>query len=513
MESNVLRLRVLLWGGSLVFILPLFFSSVHSELAHMRHWQVAWTLLGLPFLIRVLRSHESLVIRSKDLMIPIMCSLIFFFYVALSRYFSIGVNAIDFSIFDTMLLHTSFKNWMYSPVIGASHFGVHQSWTLSLLAPLHSVIRSPWLLFCFGNVILWSAVIPLWALLKKRGFSDVYTVLFCWAYLTNTFVGTVVNSGLRIESFYPVCLFSFLYFWFSKRVFLSALSLLLFLGVKEDAVFYAIPFFLYYSFFQGRRVEAVFCMLISSLFLFLNLKIVQPYFLDTTNPAFLKFWAHYGSSKKEILWGILSSPLKVLKDILTSGWWKVYAFLFFLPFLSVPFTLAALPGIFLLGTASSYPAMHGWGHYYPLVLVCLAFMGLSDIKKSMEKCYALIPWALLIFPLFHVGYATVKPFDWEAYQNLKKAEVFLEGRFQSQEGEKPSEEVCVSAIAFPYLGYSLPLRVWNEECIAKKDNFKLLILGKSPYPHSFSEFREYVDSHKSSLQAQFGSVYIFGRSP
>ncbi|MBP6218659.1 MAG: DUF2079 domain-containing protein [Oligoflexales bacterium] len=492
---------------SLIFVLPLAFGNVHKELAHIRNWHYLATLISLPILIGLWRKREGQTFHFHPLALRWAGTglLVLFCGSVISKYFAVGENGIDFSIFDWMLVNTARSKFMYSPIYRVYHMGIHPSWILLPLVPLKVLITHPIFLSLISAFVLWASTFMLWKLARTKELDELTTALLVLAYGTCSFLGTVVNGGFRIEVFIPLFTFSFLYFWETRQTFRSLLALLLLLSVKEDTALYAGGFLLG-EWIQTplRRRLAGFGFLLAMTTLLVNLFWVQPYFLaqsHITQAEYLKFWGHYGGSKNEILIHMLTSPLQIASDILSSGWWKLYLPLLLLPLFEFSTLMASLAGICLLGTAASYPVIHQYGQYYSLGLLCFAFFGLVRKLSEHVSLRRLIQPVLLLFPLLFVGYVQISPIDWTAYKELQDLRHILQTEFK----ERP---ICAQGIAFPYLGYELDLEPLDEQCLARKDSIAVLVLNKDPFPYTKSTLDSMVTSHPEAILHRIGENYL-----
>lgn len=422
-----------------------------------------------------------------------------------SRYLSVTLNGEDFSIFDWMMVNTWRGNFMFSPINGFNHFAIHPSWVFLPLVPLHALFMSPFFLLTVGSLVLWLAAWPLWNLCKGKGLSDLDAGIVVLAYLTTPFIGFVVNTGFRIESFLPLGIFTFLLGWERKNTIGWMCGALFFLSIKEDSGFYLAAFAIAHLFTRDTRRPATFLLLGSLIATSITLGMVQPFFMKEAaihEPGYLRFWHHHGVTKSDILQHMLSSPGIVLHDIVTSGWWRLYAPLLFLPFLSFPTLLASLPGILLLGTAASCEAMHQYHHYYPLLLTCLALFGMTDFLARSALSFRkkwITRSALLLFPLFHAGWVSVFVPNKAVFSDLQQARVFLEQHY-------PQAPICTQLIAFPYLGYRLHLQSYTLACMAQPGAVALTVPTKDPHPHP----KAYWDSLDGTLMGQGKKRNMFG---
>ena len=502
--------RVFLVLASLVFLLPLIQWLVCDNKVSVRSWQYLFTpflllsILGIQFEKKTPVFHVISFLEKKLGKIPLIFYIVLFFLSAfclylvipIANYLSFRINAIDFGIFESMINNTLKGRWMESSLHDFHHFGIHPSWILLLLVPLQYFFSDTSLfLLLVGGFLAFAGSIPLGKLVYNKTGSRNIALLFCFVYLTSPFTAVLVNQNFRIESFYPLFLFSFILFFEQKRFFLTILFLTLLFSVKEDICFYMFALGIGCLLKKDLRWSyGLPLTLLSGTYALLCLLYIKPYFLPQQSNSYFVFWSHYGHDLKTIIVGMLSSPDTILKDIFTSGLYKLYLPLLFIPFFSFLPTITMLPGIFLLGTASSYPLMHQYNYYYPLILFCLALWGYLNVfsspfvqKRPFLRKWIIIP--LLCFPLFHAGYLSLPKPDLKTFQDIQTLKTILKG--------KP---LCLTGNLFSYFPES-ERHILDASCFK---NQNILFAPKmDPYPLSQGDFkvlREAIKTHVSSCQ-------------
>ena len=399
----------------------------------------------------------------------------------ITGYFGLEINGFDFSIYDWMSRPNFFKEIGYEPIHSSNHFGVHATWILFPIYSLRTLWGHPLFLIVLGSAAIWLAVIPLWFYLESRSLDRQFNITLCLAYLSCSFTATLINKGFRIECLYPLAVFSFIWAWENSKTFLWILFLSCFLCIKEDAPLYLLGFASYLIVFKKheRRLGA-FLFLSSATLFFLNLNYFQASFVDPQfKKVFMGFWAHYGKDLLSISQNILLSPTIFFSDIIQSGWWKIYLVLGFLPIFSPRFLAFSLPGIILLGTARGSVTMHQYGSYYPMVLVCLALLGVADVYKNIPTRFpglkTVVLFIVFTFPLFHASSLKFYPHKLDQYHAIQ-------GIAQELEKSKAGK-ICVQAGLIPYLGYHLPIENLSNACLKEAD-YALISPELNPYPHS-----------------------------
>ncbi|MBF0300721.1 MAG: DUF2079 domain-containing protein, partial [Oligoflexia bacterium] len=154
------------------------------------------------------------------------------------NYYSFAVDGIDFSIVDHMLAYTAAGNFMYHPIIGCNHFGIHSTPFFLLLYPLHSFFSHPFFFLLLHPIVLWSAVIPLYLLMKKFNLSPIYKFIILFLFFNYNPVIRVLRYNFHFEVFY-IPLFLWLFYFFEKKKCLALFVIAVIINcIKEDAALY-----------------------------------------------------------------------------------------------------------------------------------------------------------------------------------------------------------------------------------------------------------------------------------
>jgi uncharacterized membrane protein len=480
-------------------------SWMNQELAAVRNWQIALNGAALLVLIRwwtPSAGSPSLPFPRTLVYLTAAAGAVLFLACQLSKFYSFAPNGFDFSIFDWMLYNTNHGRFGYSPLYNLNHFGVHQSYLLLLLAPLHRAFETPVFLVVTTAVVLWAGVVPLWHLARHYLQSEAQAFLVLVAYLTNPWVGRLLDGGFRPESFYPVLGLTFALGWTVRKARIWSPALLAFLCIKEDAAFYiaalAIAALLFES--QRRRAAAV-CLAFSVLLLTVNLSFLQPLFLAESNairPGYLGFWHQYGTTLGGIAARMIASPLRVAADVLTSHWYKLFGPALFLPLFAKLPLAAMAPALFILGSAS-YPTMRHYRAYYAIPLVPFFFWGLLDGYRRLGSIPRVGAWrdgllaaALLLFPLFGDGYIRFHRPDRVALQSFKLM-------VEKVDGTRP---ICVQPVLFPHLPYAWNLQPLSQSCIQQPGAVSLINSQLDPFPYNQAQLQQMLAHAAANGRAQ-----------
>ncbi len=418
---------------------------------------------------------------------------------SLCRFLAFDISAVDFSVFDGMLYSSNHGRFMYAPVFDLDHFGVHPSYAMIPLVPLHRAFESPLLLVLLNPLLLWAAAWPLWKLSMRLLQSEAWALLTVAAYLSCPWTGYLLNDGFRIESFYPLFGFYLALTWVQQQRGPFLFSALAFGSVKEDAALYLGAMAVGALLLEPKRRREALALLGGSLALFLfNTLWVQPHFLHGAGKlpeVYGKAWGEYGHSLGEIAVGMVSSPVHLLRQLLTSGWPKIFLPALLLPLLPELPLWPMLTALFVLGS-SAYAPMHDYRYYYPVVLMPFLFWGLLQSDHRLRR-WKLRPelrrsWqlgALLLFPLVGVGYLKFHRPNDAAIRALNQAQAAL---------ERGSGPLCTQAVIFPHLAYRLQPQLLTRTCLQRPGARLLINPDLVPYPLESEEVSALLEKANAS---------------
>ncbi len=493
----------------LALVVPLA-SRLGPELGALRNWQYVLAPLFLAAIVRA-RAFGSAP-RISTAMRNLLFSALGVWMLAgeALNFLAMQVNGVDYSIFDWMLESTLRGRFMWSPIYGVNHFGVHQMWPLLALVPVHAVLRFPFALCLVNVALLISAAVVLWHLARRLANDDLTAALAVLAFATNPWVGRLLSQGFREESFFPLSIFLFVTAWMQRRPLFVAVTTLLLCSVKEDAPFYVLGFAAAAAFRRGRsRAGAAGVALIAAVTLVLDLWVVRPAALKATgggDPTF-SIWASYGTSLGAIFGAILSSPGRVLRDVLTSGWPRLLGPALLLPLLSPECVGAMLPGFVMLGLAG-FPPMRAFVGYHPVPLVCAALCGMLVVGRSYASrrwMPTLLRTALLLFPLVGGGYFRI---HWPSREGLAG---LSEVRAALSHAPVP---ICAQTILFPQLGYPADLRPLEPPCEALAGSISVLNTRLDPWPYSREELEQLLTvARREGRASEFLGGFALIRAP
>ena len=191
--------------------------------------------------------------------------------IGVMRYLGYSAPNFDFGIFCQMYANMAKTGIPVTTVERdglLSHFSVHTSPILYLLLPFYFIFRTPITLAVGQAVILYSGVVPLLLIGRRRGLSNPLLALLSVAYAAYPAIGTGCFYDFHENCFLlPLLLWTF---WFSecRRPIPFFVFALLTLSVKEDAFVY-LAIFAVFLFFGEKRWKTAIPLLVLSLGYFL----------------------------------------------------------------------------------------------------------------------------------------------------------------------------------------------------------------------------------------------------
>jgi len=409
------------------------------------------------------------------------------------NYASFNVHAIDFSIYNQLIAYTARGKFMYSPACGGcNHFGVHPTWVLFLIYPLHRLFDSPLFSLLLHPLLLWAAAIPLDLLASKWVVSPIHKIIILFCYFNFWAVSRILMYDYHIEVFYVV-LFLWLYFGYATgRNWLIWLTSLIFISVKTDAPVYMMAFGFSAIFFPkyflrsgcrfDRRQGALLALLCFAVFI-LNIQIVIPSNSSQgAVPSYLGYWAKYGSTIREIAYGALLNWSDIAKDIFRGGWISAT-----LPFLFFPLAspATALPSLVfvVLHSASINPVVKGLAIYYSAPLIGPLFAGYLDILGRLAKWRSHAVFFTLVFTSF-VGSGYLK--FHRIHPNFFAFKEFTAGL-------DPQSTYCIQGILMPHFDYLDDMHLLNASCLDRNPKYIFYNSSLSRFPLSEVEFADLIE--------------------
>lgn len=493
----------LTWAAVCGFACSIVLGPLFGEYGSFHYLHIA---LGVAFLLAWARDPQRLSapISPRAWTALLVISLVWLEAAALSTFASFGVGGIDFSVFDWMLESGTRGHFGYSPIFTVNHLGVHSTFLLALLVPLHALVPSPLVLVVTGPVVLWAGLFPLRRLVR-RAVGDHGGVLLAasLAYVASTHLGRLTTEAFRIESLIPLGTLWFLVGWTEQRRRIWIAAVVFLFCTKEDATLYLGSFATACALLdRPRRREALGLLLACFAWLGVYSQLVQPALMGKA-PGYLTFWRDFGSTPGEILRGMATRPLAVLTRLFTSGLVGYFAPLLFLPWLSWRAAAGLLPTVFLLGTAT-YETMHRYLSYYPTPLLAFALFGVLEVlrERKSRAWMAAAVLALLLFPVVGFGYARVTSFDVGRLREVASV----------RERIASAPRVCGQPVLFPHLGYPAKLEpLFEVACAEAPDTWVVASEHFDPWPLSGEVLQEAIAHWRATRPLiEVGPFLIFG---
>ena len=178
-------------------------------------------------------------------------ALVFGFFVAgigVYRYLTYSAPNFDFGLFCNMfynMAETGAPNVTSERDMLLSHFAVHFSPIYYLMLPFYAIFPSPITLQILQAVVVYSGIVPVVLIARKKGLSNKLTVLVATVYAAYPALSAGCFYDLHENCFLvPLLLWVFYFFESEKYIPLAIFSTLTLL-VKEDAFIYLMIFALY----------------------------------------------------------------------------------------------------------------------------------------------------------------------------------------------------------------------------------------------------------------------------
>jgi len=324
---------------------------------------------------------------------------ILLFWIVFTRFQNGSINAVDFTVyFDRPLFQTSrgrvlFVETSDQPAYSQlSHLAVHAYWVLLPLSALYWVYATPlWLLF-LSVVAVVAGGIHILRIALHRGMGGVLSTATALAYVLNDNTARALNYG-----FHPEVLYAWFVPWLldaalrrNRRSFLAAAIACVL--VKEDAVLLLFAAAVALALVDGRSMtgrERGLFLVLPTMLAAVNLGFYYWFVVPALAPKgeimYAHFWASYGPTPYEALWGMFRQPLQVLSDAMSSGFqWIVMPPHLFLPAVGWRWSLGILPIVLLFG-ASDSAEVRGFGIYYAIVLVPFMVLGASTGALTLAR--------------------------------------------------------------------------------------------------------------------------------
>jgi uncharacterized membrane protein len=535
-QANIARVWCAL--AALAFALPVLFGGASwypGELSNFRNPLIGLCALTLLFLVvPAFRARAFLVWKDPAALLSdegahrlsvafLVLFLGAFVKIALLNYASFSVHASDFSLFDHLIPNTARGRFMQSvPLLvhfpgceDCNLFGQHAMPLLFVLYPLHRLFDDPHFFLLLHPIVLWSAAIPLYLMLRNAISIPLHRLLVLLAFLSSFGVARILFYNFHPEVFYLPVGFWLFYFVQRRRWAPSLVVAIFFLAIKEDAALYLGG--LVIGLALVRRVPiwlaGALLALSAASFLVNSLWILPANW--KAGPFHLTTYSKYGRSFAEIGAGMLAHWTEVLADIARGGWIPIAAAFLFLPLAYLPALLPMIPFVLLHSTSAS-AQMGALEIYYSAPLLPFLFLGFVEtlrretwplVRRPFATKWktALVLFALLYGSLFgNTSLFFRRPHPDHAHLSAVKAAL------------RPGAPLCVDGSIVPHLGYEHleGLTLLGPECIASRTYDYLLDPEIRTYPHSRVQVEAWareLGSRPGLHLRRYGGIHLFQR--
>ncbi|MBF0361891.1 MAG: DUF2079 domain-containing protein [Oligoflexia bacterium] len=462
----------------------------------------------------------------------------------LLNYYSFAVDGIDFAVVDHMLPFTAAGKFMYHTVLGYNHFAIHVTPFLLLLYPIHKFFSDPHFFLLLHPFVLWSAVIPLYFLMKKMNISSTYKIIILFLFFNYNPVIRVLRYNFHFEVFY-IPLFLWVFYFFEIRKWWALLFTAIIINtIKEDASLYLLSTSLALTVLLIMRktigksnLKGIWFLMaaaaVSAAFFYLNFSIIIPASRDPSIQTIVmtSIISKYGTTQIGIILGMLTHPLDVLVDVFKSGALKELMCFLFLPLLTPFHLIATFPQVAITATSNYFDIrmllIHYSSAYIPFVFYSfLLFLNgdsflPSNITNKQTYANSLKIAMVLIFILGNSigsGYIRYNQIN-SGYGDFTKIKKLI---------NIDEEFSCIQGPLVPHFKYNYKngniknIAIFTKECLDRNMNVNMngnmsvknylfnTTLGNYPYSKNETlEFIKILDDNKNYIRFDVGEFVLF----
>lgn len=466
---------------------------------------------------------ESFLARPYAIWILIGLYAVLFTWQQLSEYFAVKINFIPFGFFDYMFPYFFQGQINYT---GLLHGHYHLNHILIFLAPLWFLVKSSLFLVVVYGPIAALGALPLYAIAKEKLNEPVLPFLTAFIYLNYKHLQNVLLVNFSVEIFYPLFLFSALYFAIKKRWGLFYLFVFLGLLVKEDSFIYFGALSLLVFFLPKGRVHAGVSALMSVLYFVFLIKFFIPWTGSTILEGDLKNYQGHGESVGHILFNLAKSPLLIVQALFGSlerweTYFKLISRLGFFPLFSPAAILILAPilPLFLhsMGRDTDFVELNF--HYAAAVIafVFIAFVfGFSNLYKKIPQSWKgrFVGCAVILLLLLNGGNYVTRRITPETLESIRWAQ-----------SVPLSANLVTHGHLLPYAGYRKNNYYFAQAYERKTDSVKeaymnadyyLIDLNADLYPENRDFFDDKIkrlsDDPRYELLRHHNDRYLFKRT-
>ena len=268
-----------------------------------------------------------------------------------------------------------------------SYFAEHAAFIQVLIFPLYYLFQSPYTLLVIHGLACSFATIPLYKLSRHFFKNKNISLAICFNYIVLIYIQKGLEYEVHLEMFYPLLLFSMIYFLVKEKWFCFYVFLFLSLLVKEDISIPVIVMGIFIYFYHGKKHGIIVSLTGILYFLFVFLFFI-PHFRND-NYQFISYWSAFGSSRSEMIINMLN-PVKEFEVLFKQE--KIYTLMiFFATFAFLPclswkkLILLAAPGLFIVFSSNNRYLYLLTGYYGLFLVPFLFFITILNLKAASEK--------------------------------------------------------------------------------------------------------------------------------
>lgn len=290
-----------------------------------------------------------------------------------------------------------------------SHLCVHISPDFYLLLPFYALYSKAVTLQVMQAVVIALGIVPLLGICKNHGLTRMESALTVIAYCLYPVMSGGCFYDIHENLFLPLFILSFLYFLEKENLKGSIISLILLLGVKEDAAVYAVCILVYMLFVKektGWKRHSI--MLAASLLYFIFTTVLLSVIGDGVMTYRFDNMVYGDSgSMSGMIRTVLADPAYLVTQVLTQEKlefiMQTMGALLFLPLVSKKWSryILTVPYI-LFNLMSDYTYFHSIYFQYAFgsgtLLFYLAVVNLSELRRELRlRAVPMLAAACLLF--------------------------------------------------------------------------------------------------------------------
>ena len=507
MSKNMIKQTIVPQYLFLILIIPVLFGGYLPFISDFKVPVFVTVLLSVVYMIKSYDFDCKSELRVTRIIS--FCFLTGFIKFLLLDYYSFNVNAADFSFFDHLIPNSINGKFMYTAADESIKMANHPYFIIWLLAPFQILLNSP-LVFLIGHgVVLWSAWIPLYLLIKEYNSSAIVRILFLLSFFTFPFVNRVLIFHFHPEVFYiPLFLWSYYFIIKDKKGLFFFISFLI-CSIKTDAPLYLFLFCL--GLFMSKEMDKktllkIFvictCFIALKLFFFTSYEISQKGLSPSDPIEKIKLVAINFYQVN------LTQALKNISTTLTDGPWPIL-----FPFLGIPLFIPqvafVLWPIFLLYSIIDYAPIRGLYYYYSAPIIPFLFIGLIIFLRKKMK------FALAINFLLLGSFFLAQSNDYQREYIKFERPQYSYSTFEVMKSQIDMETgvLCTQGTLFPHFSFHQNLKLLRKDCLLDQHKYYLFNKSQSFFPYKseleFQKVFKRLDENSDYLKYQLRDFVLY----